>query len=82
MNQSPFITLHEYAGGTRVGHQRLNIRVPPMDVRSRRILAVVIMLAAAIASIWWIDRRVQDQMDRLGHHVRIVEPGAMENDQP
>jgi Tfp pilus assembly protein FimT len=53
-----------------------------MDVRSRRILAVVIMLAAAIASIWWIDRRVQDQMDRLGHHVRIVEPGAMENDQP
>jgi len=52
-----------------------------MEVRNRRILAVVVMLAAAIASIWWIDRRVQAQMDRLGHHVKTVDPGEMERGQ-
>jgi hypothetical protein len=30
-----------------------------MSIRSRRLVAVIVMLGLALASIWLIDRRVQ-----------------------
>lgn len=33
-----------------------------MNVRNRRILALVVMIVACVGSIWLIDRRVQRSM--------------------
>lgn len=45
-----------------------------MSIKTRRIIAVIIMVAAAVASIWVIDRRVQERKN----HVKTVDPAQFE----